>query len=85
MLYIFFGEDSYLRDTAFKDFQKSLGDEEMINMNTVSLNAKDANVDQVLSMVQAVPFLASSRVIILEGLLILAIIIKSFDNGCFIL
>ena len=69
MLYIFFGEDSYLRDTAFKDFQKSLGDEEMINMNTVSLNAKDANVDQVLSMVQAVPFLASSRVIILEGLL----------------
>jgi len=69
MLYIFFGEDSYSRDTAFKDFQKSLGDEEMISMNTVSLDAKDANIDEVLTMVQSVPFLASSRVIILEGLL----------------
>lgn len=74
MLYIFFGEDDYSRNAAFKDFQASLGDEESINMNTTFLTASEANVNEVLAMIGTVPFLASSRVVVLEGLL------KMFDG-----
>ncbi len=69
MLYIFFGEDYYSRNAAFKDFQTSLGDEEFIDMNTTFLNANEANVNEVLAMIGTVPFLASSRVVVIEDLL----------------
>ena len=69
MLYIFFGEDYYSRNVAFKDFQKSLGDKESIDMNTTFLKASESNVNEVLAMIGTVPFLASNRVVVLDGLL----------------
>ncbi len=81
MLYIFFGEDYYSRHAAFKDFQTSLGDEEFINMNTTFLNANEANVNEVLAMIGTVPFLASSRVVVIEGLLSMFEVSKKSEFG----
>ena len=69
MLYIFHGEDDFTRKEALAKLIDGLGAPEALATNTSRLDGLDVMFDQLMSVVNAVPFLADHRLVIVEGLL----------------
>ena len=69
MLYIFHGEDDFTRKEALNRLVEGLGDPEALATNTTRLDGSEVTFDHLTSVVNAVPFLADHRVVIVEGLL----------------
>ena len=69
MLYIFHGEDDFTRKEALAQLIEGLGAPEELATNTTKLDGSDVTFDQLISVVNAVPFLADHRLVIVEGLL----------------
>ena len=69
MLYIFHGEDDFTRKEALARLIEGLGAPEALATNTTRLDGSDVTFDQLLSVINALPFLADHRLVIVEGLL----------------
>ena len=69
MLYIFHGEDDFTRKEALARLVEGLGAAEELATNTSKLDGADVTFDQLMSVINAMPFLADHRVVIVEGLM----------------
>ena len=69
MLYIFHGEDDFTRKEALALLVEGLGPAEALTTNTSKLDGADVTFDHLMSVINAVPFLADHRLVIVEGLL----------------
>lgn len=69
MLYIFHGEDDFTRKEALARLAEGLGDVEALATNTSKLDGSDVTFEQLMSVVNALPFLADHRLVVVEGLL----------------
>ena len=69
MLYIFHGEDDFSRKEALARLVEGLGAAEELATNTSKLDGADVTFDELMAVVNALPFLADHRLVIVEGLL----------------
>ena len=69
MFEIYYGADDYSRKRAIEALKERLGDPEMASLNTAILGATETTPAEVVAQAGAVPFLASGRLLVVEGLL----------------
>jgi len=69
MLYLFVGKDSYSLNRALQELKTGLDAGELLEANTVNIDGKRTTPGEVGLVVSALPFLASKRLVIVEGLL----------------
>ena len=69
MLYIIFGQDNFSCHQAMEEIKRELGNPEMLAVNTTVLDGQQLSFDQLRGICDATPFLNSSRLVIVEGLL----------------
>ena len=69
MLYILHGEDDFSLHQALDTIKGDLGDREMVETNTTSLDAQQLTLAELRTKCDALPFLAPYRLIIIKGLL----------------
>jgi DNA polymerase-3 subunit delta len=75
MFYIICGDDSYRCQQALKDIKAGLGSQDMVSVNTTLLDGRKLTTRALSDVCNVVPFMAPSRLIIVEGLL------KRFQPG----
>jgi DNA polymerase-3 subunit delta len=68
MLSIYYGEDEYSKNLAIQELKRTLGDEEMMSFNTSNLSVTESSFDELVVLASSTPFLAPSRLVILDGL-----------------
>lgn len=69
MLYIFYGEDEFSLKEALDKVKGALGDREMVATNTTILQGQQLALEELVKTCDTLPFLASKRLVIVEGLL----------------
>ena len=69
MLYILYGRDDFSLNRAVQEIKGGLGDREMVATSTTNLEAQHLTLAELRSKCDAVPFLSSHRLVIVEGLL----------------
>ncbi len=69
MLSIFYGNDAFSRLEALQALKAELDTDGMLETNTVALPARQTTPQEVIAACDTVPFLASHRLVIVEGLL----------------
>jgi DNA polymerase-3 subunit delta len=69
MFYIIYGDDDYRCHQALGELKKTLGDAEMLSVNTTVLDARRLTLKELTEVCDVVPFMSASRLIIVEGLL----------------
>lgn len=69
LFYILYGKDDFSRHKALEGIKRELGDPEMLAVNTSLLDGRYLNLNQLMDICNAVPFLCSARLVIVEGLL----------------
>ena len=69
MLYILYGQDDFSLNQAVEKIKADLGDREMIATNTTSLEGQRLTLSELRNKCDAVPFLSSHRLVIVDGLL----------------
>jgi len=69
MLYIFSGQDEFSLYQAVEAIKNSLGDQEMLAVNTTSLDGQHLTLNELRNKCGAAPFLSSHRLVIVNGLL----------------
>jgi DNA polymerase-3 subunit delta len=63
------GYDDYSIRQALDEIKKSLGDQAMLAVNTVTLDGQQASPEELSVICETVPFLAEKRLVIINGLL----------------
>ena len=69
MFAIYYGEDDYSRAEAVRALSDTLGDAEMASLNTTVVSTSEVGPAEAVAQASVVPFLASGRVVVVEGLL----------------
>ena len=69
MFYILYGQDDFSLNQAMGKIKADLGDREMVATNTTRLEGQHLTLSELRSKCDAVPFLSSHRLVIVEGLL----------------
>jgi DNA polymerase-3 subunit delta len=69
MLYILYGRDSFSLRQALAELKASLDRDGMLQSNTSLLDGRQASPEELMALCNAVPFLSSHRLVIVEGLL----------------
>jgi DNA polymerase-3 subunit delta len=70
VIYLLYGADDYRSRQALRDIRDKLrADDDMLDSNTTVLEGKGLAPAELLAHVTAIPFLASHRLVIVEGLL----------------
>ncbi len=69
MWYLLYGPDEYSIQQTIADLKAQLGEPEMAALNTTVLEGRQTSVAEVIAAADALPFLASRRLVIVEGLL----------------
>ncbi len=69
MFYILYGQDDFSLNQAVEKIKADLGDREMIATNTTSLEGQRLTLSELRNKCDAVPFLSSHRLVIVDGLL----------------
>ena len=69
MFYILYGQDDFSLNQAVEKIKADLGDREMIATNTTSLEGQRITLSELRNKCDAVPFLSSHRLVIVDGLL----------------
>lgn len=69
MLYVLQGEDDFSLSRALDEIKKGLGDPSMLATNTTILDGQKVTPAELRAVVGTVPFLAESRLVIVQGLL----------------
>jgi DNA polymerase-3 subunit delta len=67
--YVFHGTDEFSRHAQLQAMRGQMGDPAMAELNTVMLNGEAVSAAEVLAAASAVPFLASKRLVIVDGML----------------
>jgi DNA polymerase III subunit delta len=75
MFYIIYGDDSYRCHAALNDIKAGLGSPDMVSVNTTLLDGRKLTTRALGDVCNVVPFMAPSRLIIVEGLF------KRFQSG----
>ncbi len=69
MFYIFYGQDDLSRYQAVEAIKNGLGDQEMLAVNTTSLDGQHLTLNELRDKCGAAPFLSPHRLVIVNGLL----------------
>lgn len=69
MLYILFGADDFSLKEELAEIKAGLGDPESLSSNTTTFEGHRTRVDQLMDACQAMPFLGSHRLVLVQGLL----------------
>ncbi len=69
MLHILYGRDDFSLSQALERIKANLGDREMVATNTSNLEGQRLTLSELRNKCDAAPFLASQRLIIVDGLL----------------
>jgi len=69
MFYIICGDDSYRCHQALNEVKAGLGSPDMVSVNTTVLDGRRLLVRDMTDVCSVVPFMASTRLVIIEGLL----------------
>ncbi len=69
MVYLLYGDDDFSIKEALQEIKTSLGDREVLGLNTTILDGKAVSLDQMRAICDTVPFLAPVRLVIVENLL----------------
>jgi len=69
VIHLIYGKDRYLARQALREIREQLGDDDMLETNTIVLDGTSTTPGELLAHAQAVPFLANARLVIVEGLL----------------
>lgn len=69
MLYILYGPDDFSLQRELGEIKNSLGDKELLAVNTSTFQGKQLSLKELKNACNAAPFLAPSRLVIVEGLL----------------
>ncbi|MBN1369234.1 MAG: DNA polymerase III subunit delta [Dehalococcoidaceae bacterium] len=69
MLYLFVGKDNYSLNQALRELKTGLNAGELLEANTVNIDGRRTTPGEVSLVVSALPFLASKRLVIVDGLL----------------
>jgi DNA polymerase-3 subunit delta len=69
MLYILYGQDDFSLNQALEETKAGLGDREMVAISTTRLDGQRLTLSELRNNCDAVPFLSSHRLVIVEGLL----------------
>lgn len=69
MFYILYGKDTFSRQQKLEQIKAGLAASEMLDVNTSVLDGQQLILYQLADVCNAVPFLASYRLVIVEGLL----------------
>jgi DNA polymerase III subunit delta len=75
MFYIIYGDDSYRCHQALNEIKAGLGSPDMVAVNTTVLDGRKLTTRALTDVCSVVPFMAPSRLVIVEGLL------KRFQPG----
>lgn len=67
-LYLFFGNDEFAISRRLKDFESDFNDPTSADMNTARLDARSMNENDLNTAVNAMPFLARRRLVLLANL-----------------
>lgn len=68
-LYIFYGQDSFSLREALRELRASLDEDGSLMANTLVLEGRQVQPQELVSACSALPFLGAHRVVIVEGLL----------------
>jgi DNA polymerase-3 subunit delta len=69
MLSIYYGEDDYTPEETIRAVRQDLGDPTVADLNVTMLDGARVTIDEVVQAVQAAPFLAATRLVVIRGLL----------------
>ena len=69
MFYLLYGEDDFSLKETLAEIKSGLGDDDLIATNTSVFQAVDVKLEQLIAACDTVPFLAPSRLVIVEGLI----------------
>lgn len=69
MIYVLFGEDDFSRHLSLEEIKKTIGDETVLAPNMTILEGQQVPMDQIRGACETMPFLATRRLVIIEGLL----------------
>jgi len=69
MFYIICGDDNYRCHRALSDFKASLGNSDMLTVNTSVMDGRKLTLKELTEVCDVVPFMSPNRMVIVEGLL----------------
>jgi DNA polymerase-3 subunit delta len=69
LIYILFGPDDFSLREKLAELKKELGDSESLAINTNTFEGSHLTVAQLVSACNTIPFLATNRLVVVEGLL----------------
>ena len=70
MISLFFGDDDYSLRRVLDGLKRALGDAASADLNTTVLDGRSLSLDELRVTCDTMPFLATSRLVIVEGLLV---------------
>lgn len=69
MFYILYGKDDFSLQQALEEIKNELGNKEMLEVNTSTLDGQQLRLSQLMDACSTVPFLCPCRLVIVKGLL----------------
>lgn len=69
MFYLYYGDDEFGMREALAELRAKLDTDGSLETNTTRLNGREASLPEVLGACNTVPFLAETRLVIVDGLL----------------
>jgi DNA polymerase-3 subunit delta len=69
VFYILYGKDDYSLQQALDEIKNELGNKEMLEVNTSTLDGQQLRLSQLTDACSSVPFLCPCRLVIVKGLL----------------
>ncbi len=67
VVYLLHGDDEFAISQQLVDFEQKMGDPGLAELNTSRLDGRTFQLDQLLSIISAMPFLAKRRLVILSN------------------
>ncbi len=69
VVYFLFGDDEFGINQFVKEIINKLGDADIASMNVSRLNGKNSGLEEIVSLVMAMPFLSRRRIVIVDNFL----------------
>ncbi len=69
MIYVLYGEDDFTRKAILDGLRRDIGAPELLDANSTVLAGASLTLSQMQEVANVIPFLAESRLVIVEGLL----------------
>ena len=67
-LFLFTGEETFLLHEQIKSWKEAFKEKYQGDMNLISLDGEEVSVGEIITQIEAAPFLADKRLIFIEGL-----------------